>query len=99
MILERVEDPTSYKQAIQSLNSSKWQVAMEDELKSMGSNHVWYLVEIPIGAKRVGCKWVYKTKYDSKGNVERFKARLLGKGFTQSEGIDYNKTFSPVSSK
>jgi len=78
----KMEDPTSYKEAVKSMNSSKWQLAMEDELKSMGSNNVWDLVEIPNGAKRVGCKWVYKTKYDAKGNIKRFKARLVAKGFT-----------------
>ncbi|KAK1613670.1 hypothetical protein QYE76_019187 [Lolium multiflorum] len=72
----KVEDPTSYKEAIKSLNSSKWQVAMEDELKSMGSNNVWDLVEVPNGAKRVGCKWIYKTKYDPKGNIESDKDML-----------------------
>ncbi|KAK1643194.1 hypothetical protein QYE76_060999 [Lolium multiflorum] len=66
----KVEDPTSYKEAIKSLNSSKWQIAMEDELKSMSSNDVWDLVEVPNDAKRVGSKWIYKTKYDPKGNIE-----------------------------
>ena len=69
---------------------------MEDEMKSMKTNGVWDLETIPKGAKTIGCKWVYKTKYDSKGNVERFKARLVAKGFTQRECIYYNETFSLV---
>jgi hypothetical protein len=72
---------------------------MKDEIKSMSSNSVWELEEIPKGAKTVGCKWVYKIKYDSRGNVERFKARLMAKVFTQREGTDYNEIFSPVSCK
>jgi vacuolar-type H+-ATPase catalytic subunit A/Vma1 len=72
---------------------------MEEELRFMSSNDIWDLVEIPDGAKRVGYKWVYKTKYDSKEKIERFKARLVAKDFTQREGIDYTETFSPVSKK
>ena len=69
---------------------------MQDEIKSIKINGVWDIETVPKGAKIVGYKWVYKTKHDSKGNIERFKARLMAKGFTQREGIDYNEIFSLV---
>ena len=72
---------------------------MEAEMNSMNTNDVWDLEEISNGAKTVDCKWVYKTKLDSQGNIERYKARLMAKGFTQRKGIYYNETFSPVSCK
>jgi hypothetical protein len=67
-------DPTTFEEATRSTHSSKWLEAMEDEMRSMSSNKVWDLEEIPKGAKTVGCKWVYKTKCDSKGNIKRYKA-------------------------
>ncbi|GKC78145.1 retrovirus-related pol polyprotein from transposon TNT 1-94 [Tanacetum coccineum] len=80
--------------------SEMWIDGMKEELKSMAQNKVWDLVNFPEGSKRVGCKWVFKTKRDSKGNVERYKVRLVAKGYTQDKkGVDYNKTFSPVSKK
>ena len=59
--------------------------SMKDELDSMKSNEVWDLVELPKGAKIISCKWVYKTKRNSLGNIERYKTRLVAMGFTQKE--------------
>jgi hypothetical protein len=95
--MEKMDDPVSYKEAMKSENLLKWCEAMEEELRSMSSNDVCGLVEIPNGTKRIGYKWVYKTKYDSKGKLERFKVRFVAKGFTQREGIDYIETFSLIS--
>jgi len=92
-------DPISFSEAINGDNSDKWLDAMKDELKSMAHNDVWDIVELPEGCKRVGCKWVFKTKRDSQGNIEHYKVRLVAKGFTQKDGIDYQETFSLVSKK
>jgi hypothetical protein len=87
--IEMEDDPTSFEEAMRSAHSSKWLEAMQDEMRSMSTNKVWDLEEIPKGAKTVDCKWVYKIKCDSKGNVERYKAQLVAKGFTQRKGIDF----------
>ena len=75
-------DPISVSQAKQSSDSKKWIEVMKDEMKSMKDNGVWDLVELPEGVKLIGCKWIFKTKRDSKGNIVRYKACLGTRGFT-----------------
>ena len=94
-----IKDPVSYSQAVKDVNSDKWIDAMKDEIKSMAENEVWDVVQLPKGHKPVGCKWIFKTKLDCNGNIERHEARLVAKVFNQKEGIDYTETFSHVSRK
>ena len=93
------DDPINFCQAMKSFNSQKWIDAMNEEIKSMKDNDVSDLVPLAEGAKPIGCKQIFKTKRDSKGNVERCKVRLVANDFTQKEGIDYKVTFSLVSLK
>ena len=72
---------------------------MNEELKSMKYNKVWELVQLPESSNISECRWVFKTKHNSNGNIERYKARLVVKGYTQKGGIDYKENFSPVSKK
>ena len=53
-------------------------------------------MDLPNGKKVVGSRWIYKTKFNSNGSIERHKARLVAQGFTQTYGIDYKETFAPV---
>nr|GEY31943.1 hypothetical protein [Tanacetum cinerariifolium] len=62
----------------------------------MKDNKVWNLVELPPNGKTVGSKWLFRKKTDMDGAVHTYKARLMAKGYTQTPGIDYEETFSPV---
>lgn len=87
------EELRNYREAIQK---PKWQEAMAQELKALEDNETWDVALPPKGNKVMGCKWVYKVKYKALGEVEKYKVRLVAKGYTQVEGEDFNETFAPV---
>ena len=69
---------------------------MDAKIKALEANNTWTITSLPPGKKPIGCKWVSRVKYKSDGLVERYKVRLVTKGFTQKEGLDYIDTFSLV---
>jgi hypothetical protein len=87
--------PANYKEAMQSEQRDFWKEAMLDEMKSQIENNTWILVERPNNKKLINNRWVFTKKVNS-DKTERYKARLVIKGCSQVEGIDYVETFSPV---
>nr|GEW41573.1 putative reverse transcriptase, RNA-dependent DNA polymerase, Gag-polypeptide of LTR copia-type [Tanacetum cinerariifolium] len=86
-------EPSCFEQATQD---EKWRNAMQQEIKALEKNETWTLEELPKGKRPIDSKWIYKTKFKSNGEVERYKARLVAKGCIQREGVDYHETFSLV---
>ncbi|XP_057719831.1 uncharacterized mitochondrial protein AtMg00820-like [Arachis stenosperma] len=86
-------EPQNIKEA---LEDPSWVKAMEEELKQFEKNQVWTLVPNPIGKKMTITKWIFRNKLGEDGVTARNKARLVTKGYDQEEGIDFDKSFSPV---
>lgn len=91
-----IVEPKTFTQALQSEHKSDWIDAMQSEIDSLKKNDTWELSELPNGREAIDCKWIYKQKMDAKGNLIRYKARLVARGFTQKYGTDYDEVFAPV---
>ena len=90
------ECPQTVGEALGGDHKVKWQQAMDSEMSSLVENGVYELVDRPKGKKVVKSKWVFRVKTDEKGEVEKFKARVVAKGYSQVEGQDYDQIFSPT---
>ena len=91
--LSAVSIPNSVQEA---LRDPRWKEAMNEEMKSLQKNSTWEVGDLPEGKKPFGCRWVFTIKYKADGTIERYKAKLVAKGYTQTYGIDYMETFAPV---
>ncbi|KAE8674537.1 hypothetical protein F3Y22_tig00111745pilonHSYRG00059 [Hibiscus syriacus] len=89
-------EPSTYQEAINSSDASLWMMVMQEEIEALHKNNTWDLVPLPQGRKPIGNKWVFKIKRNGDDQVERYRARLVVKGYAQKEGIDFNEIFSPV---
>ncbi|CAI7839575.1 unnamed protein product [Closterium sp. NIES-54] len=87
--VEMPGEPATLKEALESSDAEEWKKAMESELKSIEENGTWELVELPEGRKAITSKWLFKIKSDADGKIERYKSRLVAKGYQQ-------KLFAPV---
>ena len=91
--IDSVQIPKSIEEA---LKDSGWRKVVSDEINTLNKNKTWEISELPLGKKLVGCKWLFTIKHKADGSIERLKACLVAKGFTQSYEIDYQETFAPV---
>lgn len=88
--------PSSYHEAIRSNEREHWLRAMLEEINQLESNDTWSLVELPQGKKLLRGMWCFKVKLNPDFTIERYKARWVAKGYTQTHGLDYDLTYSPV---
>lgn len=89
-------DPVTIDEAWSRPDGSKWKEATDREHQALLTNETWDLVVPPTDQKVISCKWVLRIKYNSDGTVNKYKARLVARGFQQKQGIDYEETFAPV---
>jgi hypothetical protein len=80
----------------EAMNDPQWKQVMDDEFSALMTNKTWHLVPAAQATNIIDCKWVYKVKRKVDGTIDRYKSRLVAKGFKQRYGIDYDDSFSHV---
>jgi hypothetical protein len=81
---------------LKKVKKKEWRKAMNEEMISIKKNQTWKLVDLPKEKKTVGLKWVFKIKYNKYGIIQKHKARIVAKGYSQQPEVDFTETFAPV---
>lgn len=89
-------EPNTYQQAVSGPNKTCWLSAISEELAAHNRNQTWSIVSRPTESVSLSAKWVFKLKRDKEGKIERYKARLVARGFKQRQGFDHFETYAAV---
>jgi len=94
---QELDPPLSFKDIFGRPDEKEWLKAVEEELNNMKNKNVYTIVSnIPNGKNLISSRWVFSYKRDDRGNIIKYKARLVARGFSQVYGVDYEETFSPT---
>ena len=91
-----LSEPTTFEEAVSGPDQVHWRRAIDAELASMKLRDVFRAAKLPNGQRAIDTKWVFKINRKADGSLEKYKTRLVAKGFCQKYGIDYTETFFPV---
>lgn len=89
-------EPQTLQEAMESDDASQWTTAINEELNSLEENNTWILVNRPKNQNVISNRWVLKIEYKSDGTIDKYKARLVIRGFSQKEGVDFHEIYPPV---
>jgi len=96
LVFNTDDDPKTFEGAMASRDLTFWKEAVNDEMDSILSNNTWVVMDLPTGSVPIGCKWVFRIKYNTNGSIQTFKIRLVAKGFKQRERVDYFDAYAPM---
>ena len=93
---EVTDTPQTLEEVKQRIDYPQWLEAMNTEIQSLNANNTYTEMELPKDVKAIPTRWVYKIKRDEKGRIEKYRARIVVKGYVQRAGIDYTEVYAPV---
>jgi hypothetical protein len=88
--------PTTLEEAVCQRDGELWKAAADKEFNSLTAMGTWELTKLPPGRKAISCKWVFRIKRKVDNTIDKYKARLVARGFTQLYGVNFTETFAPV---